>query len=157
MQLLKIILAVIGRILLSAIFIIAGLNKILNWDVTKNSLLEALGKWHGYQDVHLIDQLIDVFTSKVDILLWMATSFEILGGLLVLIGIFTRFGALLLSLFIIPATLLYHSFWTLSSPERDIQLVMFMKNMAILGGLMIVLAFGSGFSKSSCRIKEPFE
>lgn len=157
MQLLKIIFAVLGRILLSAIFIIAGLNKILNWEGTKNSLLEALGKWHGYQDIHLVDRLIDFFTNKVDILLWMATSFELLGGLLVLIGIFTRFGALLLSLFIIPATLLYHSFWTLSDPERDIQLVMFMKNMAILGGLMIVLAFGSGFSKSSSMIKEPFE
>ena len=63
-----------------------------------------------------------------------------------LIGVFTRIGAVALIAFLIPVTIIYHAFWIMQSPEKDLQVVMFMKNLSILGGLMVVASFGSGFN-----------
>jgi putative oxidoreductase len=152
----KVIISIIGRICLSAIFILAGLNKILNWDEGKKSVLEMLSTWSTYSIAPWMSQILTMASDHIGTVLGVATIFELLGGVLVLFGIGSRFGAFLLILFTIPTTILFHAFWELQPPERDIQVVMFMKNAAILGGLLMVLAFGAGFrGHSSSSLKEP--
>ncbi|MEO8183800.1 MAG: DoxX family protein [Deltaproteobacteria bacterium] len=69
----------------------------------------------------------------------------LLGGLSVLLGYRARIGALLLVLFLIPATLLMHAFWTVPDPVMArIQTVMFMKNLSMLGAALIIIYFGAG-------------
>ncbi len=61
-----------------------------------------------------------------------------------LLGFKARVGAVLLIIFLIPATLIFHNFWAFEGMERQMQMIMFMKNLAILGGLLLVLGLGPG-------------
>lgn len=69
----------------------------------------------------------------------------LLGGLSILFGLRARFGALLLLVFLIPVTLAMHDFWNAVDPMTvQIQRVMFMKNLALMGGALLIAYFGSG-------------
>ena len=69
----------------------------------------------------------------------------ILGGLSVLLGYRVRVGAWLLVLFLVPVTIMMHSFWAVSDPQmRQMQMVNFMKNVSMLGGALLLTHFGAG-------------
>ena len=63
---------------------------------------------------------------------------------MVLIGWHARFGALLLAVFTIASTLVFHNFWAVDAAQYRGQLSQFMKNLAILGGLFYIMAAGAG-------------
>ena len=58
---------------------------------------------------------------------------------------------------LMPTTLLFHNFWALDGAEAKTQMVNFMKNLAILGGLAMVFAFGPGRFSIDHRIRRPME
>src|SRR5436190_12393561 len=65
------------------------------------------------------------------------------GGLMIALGYKARLGGLLIAAFLIPVTLTMHGFWTISDPaQRMIQQIMFMKNLSMFGGSLIVAYFG---------------
>ena len=67
------------------------------------------------------------------------------GGLSILLGYRAKLGAWLIVLFLIPVTLLMHRFWGVTDPMmQQVQMVMFMKNVAILGGALLISQFGAG-------------
>lgn len=68
-----------------------------------------------------------------------------LGGLSVALGLWTRIGAALLILFLIPVTLMMHKYWAIADPAAaQLQQIMFMKNLAILGGALLLAHHGGG-------------
>ena len=79
-----------------------------------------------------------------DLLVWGGATVLILGGLLILIGYRSSFGAILLLMYWIPITLIVHDFWNTTGEVRRIEAIWFMKNLAITGGLLMVLVNGSG-------------
>lgn len=69
----------------------------------------------------------------------------ITGGVSVLLGYRARLGAWLLVVFLIPVTLLMHNFWAVSDPMMaPMQQAMFMKNLSMLGGALLIAHFGAG-------------
>jgi putative oxidoreductase len=69
----------------------------------------------------------------------------IAGGLSILLGYRAKLGALLIVLFLIPVTLMMHKFWTVSDPMMaQIQMILFMKNVSMLGGALLISQFGAG-------------
>src|SRR6266536_5611698 len=67
------------------------------------------------------------------------------GGLSVLLGWHARAGAWLLVAFLVPVTLAMHAFWKVPDPMmRQIQMAMFMKNLAMLGGALVIAYWGAG-------------
>ncbi|MFZ5891208.1 MAG: DoxX family protein [Myxococcota bacterium] len=69
----------------------------------------------------------------------------LVGGISVLLGYRTRVGVALLVLFLIPVTLIMHRFWNLPDPEMaQMQRIMFLKNVSILGGILLLGYFGGG-------------
>jgi putative oxidoreductase len=67
------------------------------------------------------------------------------GGLSILLGYRARLGAWLIVLFLVPVTLTVHRFWGLADPvQSQLQLIMFMKNVSMVGGALIISQFGSG-------------
>jgi len=69
----------------------------------------------------------------------------LLGGLSVLLGFQTRFGAWLLVIFLVPITVMMHNFWSVSDPMTlQIERAMFMKNITMLGGALVICYFGAG-------------
>jgi putative oxidoreductase len=67
------------------------------------------------------------------------------GGLSILLGYRAKIGGWLIALFLIPVSLMMHKFWTVHDPMMaQMQMVMFMKNVAILGGALLITQFGAG-------------
>ncbi len=110
----------IGRILLALIFVVSGFNKITGWDGTL-----------GYMASKGI--------PMTDILLIITIIIELGGGLMIVFGIYARWAAFAIFLFLIPVTLIFHPFW--ADPE---QMNNFMKNIAIMGGMLYIITYGSG-------------
>src|SRR5712692_11774425 len=69
----------------------------------------------------------------------------IAGGLSILLGYRAKLGAWLIVLFLIPVTLMLHKFWTVTDPMMaQIQMILFMKNVSMLGGALLISQFGAG-------------
>ena len=79
-----------------------------------------------------------------EFLLVGAVVFEIAGALMVLLGWHARWGALLLAVFVVPSTPIFHNFWAVDAAQYSNQLNHFMKNLSILGALVFIMGAGSG-------------
>jgi putative oxidoreductase len=108
----------IGRILIASIFLSAGIEKIMNPGQTQQYMAS-----HGM--------------PLVGFLMVCAIAVELGGGLSVLFGFKARLGAAVLALFLVPTTLIFHT----KFPDQQIN---FMKNLAIIGGLLLIFYFGPG-------------
>lgn len=115
----------VARVFLSVIFISSGVNKILGWEGTAQ-FMAAKGMF------------------AVPFFLFMATLVEVGGGLSVLLGCKTKIGALALALFLVPVTLIFHNFWAYEGMEYQNQMGNFMKNFALIGGLLMLHVHGGG-------------
>jgi len=74
----------------------------------------------------------------------IALVVEVLGGLALIVGFGTRWAALALALFTLVASFFFHNYWTLPADQQMMQQLMFFKNIAIVGGLLTVAAWGAG-------------
>ncbi len=78
----------------------------------------------------------------------------LLGGLSVALGYKAKSGAWLLVLFFVPVTVMMHNFWSVSDPMMArMQQVMFMKNLAMLGGALLIAHFGAGPLSLDARLR----
>jgi putative oxidoreductase len=122
-------LLLVGRILVGALFIVAGARKIMG--------AAGIAGTAGY--------FAKLGFPAPEIMAWLAVIIEIGGGLLLIIGWRTRWVAWLLALFVIIATFAAHRFWDFPDPAQyNNQLTQFLKNASIIGGLLYVAAFGAG-------------
>ena len=114
-----------GRFLLAAIFLMAGIAKVTDWSSTERMMTE-----HGM--------------IGIPFFLPAAAILEIAGGLALLSGCATRPAALALFLFLIPTTVIFHNFWAYEGLAQQNQMQHFMKNLAIMGGLLELSVAGAG-------------
>ena len=122
-----------GRILLSAVFIMGGIGKITGFSF-EESMVAAK---------HL---------PLPAVALGIALIIELVGGLAILTGLFTRLTAWIVFLYMIPTTFLFHNFWSMQGADRIDTMIHFEKNLAIMGGLLLLAAFGPGaYSIDSAR------
>ena len=117
----------VGRILMSAIFIQAGLSK----------LMDVSGTIGYFQGIGL---------PLPSLVIWPVVFVEVVGGLLILTGFYTRIAASVLALFCIAAAFTGHSNW---ADVMDFQA--FMKDIAITGGLLYIAAAGAGIISLDTR------
>ena len=115
----------LGRILLSVIFIIAGITKINGFEQTA-----------GY--------MASKNLPVAEVLLVLTIIIELGGGLMILVGWQARWAATAIFLFLIPVTLIFHPFWTFEAAEAVHQFHSFFKNLAIMGGMTYIMVYGSG-------------
>lgn len=146
--------AFLGRALLSIIFIASAIGKILDWNNTLQYFTQNLTAWQALNGLH--PGLLNIIQFALDNaapVLVLGVIFELLGGLLVFLGIWVRLGAVLLLIFLIPTTAVFHHFWQLQEPDKTLQMINFMKNLSIFGGLLYVLALGKGGKCSKSKEK----
>jgi len=117
----------IGRILLAHIFLLAGINKITGYSGTQG-YMEGMG--------------------VPGMLLPLVILLEIGGALALIVGWQTRWAAYALALFSIVAALIFHS-----NLSEQIQMILFMKNWALAGGLLVLAANGAGAFSLEQRTK----
>lgn len=114
-----------ARVLLAHIFVFSGAHKLFNFSETA-AYIAGTGL-----------PASELFAA-------LAIAVEVVGGALLLAGYYTRAAALALAAFLVPVTLLFHPFWDATGGASQQQAVEFMKNLAIMGGLLGVSAFGAG-------------
>jgi uncharacterized membrane protein YphA (DoxX/SURF4 family) len=139
---------VLARLLLTAVFLAAGVHKIFHWNESEIMMIDVLSEWQSYLSFSESGQ--QFFSSLIlfaPLLLFIVGALEIVGGLLLLLGIREKLGAFLLIVMLIPTTILFHQFWFVDPSEVQLQQIMFLKNLAILGGLFLVLLFGAQTSR----------
>lgn len=118
-------LALIGRLLLAWLFLPAGIAKISGFAGTV-----------GY--AASVGLPMPQLGTAVGLVV------EIVGGLALIVGFGTRWAALALALFTLVASFFFHAFWALPAEQQMMQSLMFYKNIAVAGGLLVLAAFGAG-------------
>ena len=111
-----------SRVLTAIIFLVNGLG-IINQATAAGELVE-----HG------------VPAGVVPFLMLCARSLEVLGGLALAFGIYPRLAAVALLAFLVPATFAAHAFWQVAGTASTVQLLNFLKNTAMAGGLLFIAA-----------------
>lgn len=118
-------LTLIGRLMLAALFLPAGLSKIGGFAGTA-----------GY--------IASKGLPLPEVGAAIAIAVEVLGGLALILGFGARWAALILAAFTVVAGVFFHNFWALPAEQQMVQQIMFMKNIAVAGGLLVLAAFGPG-------------
>lgn len=119
-------LTLLARIFFSVIFILSAVNKITAFDSTV-AYMESAG-----------------VTFYPNILAIIATVFELGGGVLILLGWFTRLGGLMIFIFTAGVTFGIHHFWNYPPAAAQVQMIHFLKNFAMMGGALYIISFGAG-------------
>jgi len=120
------IVAVVGRILLCTIFLLSAVgNKIPNFSAVAGVMAKE-------------------GVPAPQFMLVGAIAFLIAGSLSIIMGYKARFGAGLLLVFLVLATYFFHDFWNFTGQEQQEQMIQFMKNLGLMGAMLMVIANGPG-------------
>jgi putative oxidoreductase len=115
----------IGRILLGLLFLVAGIRIILSYSLNVGYFTRL-----GF--------------PAPEVMTVLAILIEIGGGAALILGWQTRRVSWLLVLFVIIATAMAHRFWEFDAAQYGNQLNHFLKNVALIGGLLYVIVLGAG-------------
>jgi putative oxidoreductase len=118
-------LALVGRVLLAWLFVPAGWGKIFGFAGVS-----------GY--------IASKGVPLPEVCAAIAIAMELGLGLLLLVGWQARWAAVGLAIFIAVITPIFHNFWAMPEAQQMMQKQAFDKNLAVLGGLLVVAAFGAG-------------
>jgi putative oxidoreductase len=128
--------ALVGRILMAAIFLVSGFTK----------LTDPAGA---------IGYMTSSGIANADTLVYIAGAAEVAGGLSIALGLVTRIGALGLILLLAIISVTMHRFWGVPPEVAKMQMVQFTKNLAIMGGLFMVVAMGPGRFSLDWAMRKP--
>ena len=117
--------SLVGRAALAALFILSGIGKITHPDETASFMAGA-----GLPEISALAILVGMF--------------EVAAGSALAVGYRVRAAATLLGAFTLVATVLFHAFWSAAGEMQVMQQLLFMKNVGVFGGLLVVAAVGAG-------------
>jgi len=117
--------ALVGRVLLAALFIWSGAGKLAGFAATA-----------GY--------IASKGLPMPEVLAALSIVAELGGGLALLFGFKARWAALMIAVFVAVITPIFHNFWAVPDAQLTMQKINFGKNLAIIGGMLMVFAFGPG-------------
>lgn len=127
-------LSLIGRLLLALLFLPAGFGKLTGFAGTV-----------GY--------IASVGLPLPQVGAVLAIAVEILGGIALIVGFQTRLASLALAVFTLVATYFFHAYWAAPAEQQFVQQLMFFKNIAVVGGLLTLAAWGAGRWSLDARSK----
>ncbi len=144
MNIIRTFFMLIARFFISLVFLAGAVNTILHWHESEGALHSILCEWQSnmsfFDGVHSCWSFLIPLTP---LLLLLSTLMQLLGSLFILLGVKEKLGAWLLALFLVPTTIIMHQFWFVDGMMREQQLSHFLKNLAILGGLIILILQGT--------------
>ena len=131
----------IGRFFVSLIFITLGVSGVLNWDLAKSELSSALANWELYTGyIEGVSFLVQNLISATPLLVVLGISLQLVGGFMLSLSLKSRLAAIFLLFQLVPATILYHHFWFLEGSQMTRSMMLFIKNLSIIGGLLVIIS-----------------
>ena len=118
-------LALVGRLLLAMLFLPAGIGKLTGFAGTV-----------GY--------IASVGLPMPSMAAAIALIIEIVGSVALITGFGTRIAALILAVFTLVASFFFHAYWAVPADQQLVTQLLFMKNIAVVGGLLTLAAWGAG-------------
>lgn len=131
------LLSLVGRVMLTAVFLTSAIgNKIPNFQ-------------------QIVQFMVGEGVPAPKVMLAGAIVFLILGSMLVILGWKARWGATMLLVFLVLAAYFFHDFWTMQGDALQEQMIQFMKNLALMGAMVFVIANGPGAGSLDGCCKKP--
>ncbi|MDO8274072.1 MAG: DoxX family protein [Serpentinimonas sp.] len=127
-------LALSARLLLAALFLPAGINKIGGFSGTA-AYIGSVGL--PFPELGAV----------------IAIAIEVLCGIALILGLGTRYAALVLAGFTLVASFFFHAYWAMPAEQQMMQQILFMKNIGLIGGLLALAALGAGAYSLDARRK----
>lgn len=118
-------LSLAGRLLMAYLFLPAGISKIFGFAGTVG-YIAAMG------------------LPAPTLAAIAAIVIEVVGGAALVLGFYTRFAAIALAVFTLIASVVFHAFWAVPAEQAFVTQLLFTKNIAVIGGLLVIAAFGAG-------------
>ena len=119
------VLQLVGRILLGSLSLLIGWSKLTNVPGT-------------------IAYFTGLGVPNAEMMPYLVGGFEVLLGVLLILGLATRYAAIAAFLFVLVATAIAHKYWAYPAAQQGAQYFNFTKNLAIMGGALYVLVAGAG-------------
>jgi putative oxidoreductase len=119
------VLCLVGRILLALMFLVGGIDKIMGFDGNVK-----------YAQTNGV--------PMANIAVYVAIAIELGMGLLLVAGFQTRLAAIVLTIFILSTLFFFHQYWNMEGGPRGINRVIFFKNVAVIGGMLMLMVAGPG-------------
>jgi len=122
----------LSRVLISAVFIVFGVLQFTH-----------IGNYIANPAVIKVSGMTGGMLTPT-ILAYLVAAIDLFGGILILAGYQTRWAAIVLIAFVVLTLLFVHTFWTMEGPARAANQANFYKNLAIIGGLLLLIIHGPG-------------
>ena len=126
----------VGRVFVPIVFIVSGVQKVLGVAATAKMLADA--------NIPVPEAVVPYLQGipKYEALTYLTAAVEIICGLMIMFGIAARWGALVLFVFTAAATFYFHNFWTMAGDAAAQNQIHALKNLAIMGALLLITAGG---------------
>lgn len=128
----------LGRILIPLIFIVSGIRKLMN--------VEGIAKMLADNSVPIPDEIAPYLGGmpKFQAAGYLVAAIEVICGLMILIGLKARWAALVLVVFLAGTIFFVHHFWDMPGDTFYSEMTQALKNLSIMGGLLLITAGGAG-------------
>jgi putative oxidoreductase len=124
----------VGRVFIAALFVPAGISKVMSFAGTV-----------GY--------ITSVGMPLPELSAFLAILIEIISGVGIAIGFQTQISALILAFFTLVASIIFHPYWAVPADQAFVTQLLFFKNIAVIGGLLIIASKSPGkFSIDQVKI-----
>lgn len=105
--------------------------------------MNALFDWQACTgSIYALQELLSFLISWTSLILLLGIAAQILGGLMLLLGVKEKIGAILLIMVLFPATFLFHPFWAMEGSVAGLHAALFFDHLALCGGLILVALHG---------------
>lgn len=130
----------LGRVLFVVLFVFSGASKLFDIASTTQAITDKV----------TLPALITPYTVQLESITGMPTAqllailsgvIEVVGGLFIALNIGARFFAILLVLFVAVTTFYFHNFWDMTGPDRINNMIHALKNLSLIGGLLIIAGY----------------
>lgn len=125
--------SIVGRLLLALMFILAGFGKLGNIDGTAGFIASG-----GLPAPTFLAVVVGLL--------------ELIGGLALVVGYQVRLAGLALALFTVAASVVFHAFWSAPAEQQYVAQLLFMKNISVAGGMLLISALGAGPLSIDARV-----
>ncbi len=146
-------LIIFGRCLISLFFIFSAIYKMIDWAESERALISVFGDWQVYTSAASFwQQMFSFLMSWAWVILAGIVFLELTAGVLIFLGYKVKLASAMLILFLALITVLLHHFWFLSGERKELHMMVFFKNLAVLGSLLILMTVDTKKSQT----KSPF-